>query len=109
MTIERMEHVGIVVDDLEPRRRSSPSSDSSCTAKARSRAISGSADGCLASEASQGLQLAFEGGRGLGAAGYRNHERGGDPGGVHRERLVEELLVVSSIGGEGEPGLRICL
>ena len=63
--------------------------------------------GTLGAEASEEAQLSFEGGRGVGAAGDCNHERRGDPGGVHRERLVEQLLVVVSIRGSGGPGFRI--
>lgn len=64
-------------------------------------------DGGLVAEASQALQLAFKGGRGVRAAGDRDHERCGDPGCVDRERLIEELLVVVSIYGERAPGFRI--
>jgi hypothetical protein len=64
-------------------------------------------DGGLVSEASQEPQLAFEGGRGVRAAGERNHERCGDPGGVDRERLIEEVLIAVSICGGGDPGFRI--
>ena len=45
MTIQRMEHVGIVADDLAARRRSSSSSDSSCRARGRSRAVGSSVVG----------------------------------------------------------------
>ena len=39
MTIQRMEHVGIVVDDLQPRLSSSSSSDSYCRAREPSKAV----------------------------------------------------------------------
>ncbi len=61
----------------------------------------------LVAEASQELQLAFEGGRSVRSAGDRNHERCGDPGCVDRERLIEELLVVASICGDCALGFGI--
>jgi hypothetical protein len=64
-------------------------------------------DGGLVAEASQEPQLAFEGGRGVRAAGDRDHERCGDPGCVDRKRLIEELLVVAPVSRDGASGFRI--
>ena len=61
----------------------------------------------LAAEASQEPELALERGRGVRAAGDRGHERRSDPGCVDRERPLEQLLVVASVGGESAPGFGI--
>ena len=53
---------------------------------------------------SQEPQLAFEGGRGFGAAGDRNMNEAATQAAYTGERLVDELFVVVSIRSEGEPG-----
>ena len=54
MTIQRLEHVGIVVDDLAPRQRCSSSSGSSRKARGRSSAV-----GWTASVGLEGARAAF--------------------------------------------------
>src|SRR5439155_20427405 len=61
----------------------------------------------LTAEAAQKPQLVLECWRGVWASGDCNHERCGHPGGIHRERLLEDVLVVGAVRGDRRPSLRI--
>src|SRR3954452_5099192 len=61
----------------------------------------------LTAEAAQKTQLALECRRGVRASGDCDHERRGHPGAIHRERLLEDVLVVGAVRGDRRPSLRI--